>query len=214
MIEELKDIEGSESLVLQWGDRFKGWYLTKKPVRRQNIALVWKGNPEYSFPICNYNYKFIMPSFIEFSKGIISYTEVDRLFGVFRFPRDENGDYVTPMSVMKSDGMLSLNEEEIKKMLKRKSPLVFNAYKIPQFGFEYINITDQVIKDIEHLTDSEFSDFFKKQCETYVESRVKEIKEKILKIPNFLLILSNTLNGLWRSPKEIESATDKILFFE
>jgi hypothetical protein len=212
---ELKDIEGGTRLSDTWGERFEGWYSFKKVTKTESYPLNYKDtNLTYRFVICNYCYKFIMPPKIEFIDGLITYTNGEREFGVFRFPRDEQGNFTAPLKpskIQEAAQALTFTKEEVETLLARKNPLVFNAYKIPQYLFDYINLNDSDIQSIGTITDKEFALQIKNEYDKFIIDTIEEIKLKILNSPNYLLILQNTLNRNWKSLDEVSFATNGII---
>ena len=136
--EELKDIKGSEHMEHEWGDeRFRGWYLTKAEKSCESQPLGYE-DQTYELKVADYNYQFFMPSIIEFTNGIITYSEGERRLGVFRYPKGPDGGYMSPVTSLsqdKIDGLLQLPEEELKELLTNSEVLTFEAFRIPQFGF-------------------------------------------------------------------------------
>ena len=121
--EILVDVEGADHLALEYGERYQGWYYSKKFVRHDTLPLNYKGKDlTYRFIVLNHHYRFVMPMKVEFAGGLISYSDGDRALGVFRFPRDEKGDFVAPISLRPKniEGVVNLTEEQIKKIVKRK----------------------------------------------------------------------------------------------
>ena len=212
-IEELKDDIDGIRLERDYGDDYRGWYFTKKIVRKESLPLNYKSSDlTYVFNICDFNFHFVMPAKFEFSGGMVAYDKGDRLLGVFRFPRDENGKFVAPYPLSKiNKDLTSLTEEDIRKLLAMNKPLVFEAWRIPQFGFEYFDISDFNIKEISDITDIHFAELIKKEHWQIVKDKIDEVKNKIKSIPNFLLILRNVLDYEWRDLNEVSFATDSII---
>jgi hypothetical protein len=211
-IEEIKDVEGS-NLEHIYGERFRGWYVIKKFLRSQSIPLNYKDfDLTYRFNIFDTNYRFVMPSKFEFSGGLITYTVGERNLGIFRFPRDAKGDFSAPISLKRKDiNILSMNEEEIQNVFSRKAPLVFEAFKISQYGFEFLDLTDNDTQDIAKITDSDFANLIKVEYNKIFSERTNEILEKIRSTPNFLLILENTLGRQLRNFSEVSVMTGGII---
>jgi hypothetical protein len=158
----------------------------------------------------------MMPEKMEFSKGTISYTQADRMVGVFRFPRNKEGDFFTPLSVKEiqkeiEDGLKNLSQDQIDKMLELQPPIVFNAFKIPRYGFEYIDVNDFNLKEISDITNPDFSSELKSEFDRIIEGKISEIKQKITSLPNYLLILENTLDRQLRDLKEVSLMTNEII---
>ena len=157
-----------------------------------------------------------MPAKFEFSKGTIKYTKADRIVGVFRFPRNKEGDFFTPLSTKEiqkkiEENLSTLTPEQIDKMLELQPPVVFNAFKIPRYGFEYIDVSDFNLKEISDLTDTDFSSNFKNEFNKIIEEKISEVKAKILSLPNYLLILENTLDRQLKDLKEVSFMTNEII---
>ena len=213
MAAEDKEIDGATPLEIQHGERFKGWHFFKTALRRQSYPLNYKDlDLTYSFAVCDYNYRFILPAIIEFCRGTISYTNADRLLGVFRFPRNKEGDFFTPLFMKDIQEKIQGGIENItREMLELKPPVVFNAFKIPQFGFEFIDICDFNFNEILRLTDSDFVKQFRAEYEGHIEAKTQEIRAKILFLPNYLLILKNTLNRQLKDLNEVSIMTNEII---
>lgn len=196
------------------GERFKGWCFSKTSTGMKTIPLNYKDlDLSYRFVVSDYNFRFIMPSEIEFIEGKISYTEAERLLGIFRFPRNDEGHFVAPFSVSveEIETMMDLPEDDLNKILRNKKPLVFNAYKIPQYGFEFVDITEKDLKEIRKLTDPEFVEFVGNEYMKIIDTKTEEVKKKILSDANYLLILKNVLNRQWKNLDEVSVATNKII---
>lgn len=215
MIEELKDVEGGEHLALRYGDRFEGWYCFKTSLRQESISLGYADTDlSYRFTISDFNCRFIMPAQIEFLEGRISYGDAERQLGVFRFPRDDQGNFATPVSLQEAKTVQDLSrmtEEEIKRLMNRPVPLVFEAFRIPQFGFEYFALTDHDLKEIEKFTNITFVKSLKSKYDGAIEEKMGEIRGKIEALPNNLLILKNVLCQRWKNFDEVSEATNKII---
>lgn len=212
-IEELKDIEGAVHMVHDHGDRFRGWYFFKEFVEKKSIPLKYRDTDlSYMFNIYDYKYMFIMPAKIEFCEGMIAYTPAERHVGIFRFPRDEEGRFRAPFPAMEiEDRIRNLTEEEIKDLLKSKSPLVFEAFKIPRYNFKLFDLNEFTMKEISEITDEDFVLSIKKEHERVIKENVEEIKKKVLAQPDYLLILENTLNRIWKDPSDLVTATGGII---
>jgi len=211
--EVLVDIENAEHLELEHGERFRSWYLTKTVLRKELLPLNYKDlELKYEFVVCAYNIRFIMPPKIEFIGGLISYSSAERKLGIFRFPRDEEGNFCSPISIedMKKIQM-KLTENNIRDLLKRKEPLVFEAFRIPQHVFEFFSVSDRSFVEISDITDKSFSDAIKRQYEMELQKKITIVKEKISSSPNYLLILQNSLNFHWKNLDEVSIVTDKII---
>lgn len=212
MVEYLEDIPGSEHIAIQHGERFNGWYLTKKVLRKQLFSLNYSGGTtSYTFTVCDYHFKFIMPPKVEFKEGLITYSVDERTFGVFRFPRDERGNFCSPIKLDIESNYLELSDDKIKELMKRQNPLTFKAYKIPNFGFEYLVITEKDIEAIRLQADEELSLSIQTIYENELRDKVDEVKNKITALPNYLLILDSVLNLRWTDLREVSFATDGII---
>jgi len=207
--EILEDIKGSEHIAHEYGDRFRGWYLTKTISGKELMPLGYK-DMSFEFTMCDYNYKFIMPGSLKFNDGIISYDESQRLFGVFRFPVGDDGRYCAPLGKQKNT--MELTKEDIKKLMNKKGVLTFDAYKIPQFGFKFLSISDFNINEIEKITSKDFCKSFSYRYKSELLRRKEEIKDKILSSPNYLLILEGVLNRHWKDMPEVSKMTNNILY--
>lgn len=195
-------------------DRYKGWMMFKTPLKNVSYPLNYKESDlSYSFTICDFNCRFVMPSSLELIKGEILYKEGERKLGVFRFPRDGSGNYVTPIAYTQKDldKMMGLSESSLLKIISSKKPLTFNAFKIEQYGFELADISKFNIKEIKDLTDNEYISSAIKERERIINMKIKEIKKKILLLPNYLLILKNVLNRHWKSSGDVGEATNNII---
>jgi len=213
MVEEIKDIENGYNIEHDFGERFRGWYFFKKFIEKKSIPLNYKDkNLSYVFNVYDFKYRFIIPSKIEFNKGMIAYTSDERQIGVFRFPRDEKGDFVAPFPVADiEDKIKLLSDDEVKKMLDKKSPLVFEAFRIPVYGFKLFDISDFNIEEIAKVTDQEFTQAVKHVHDNTILEKTQEIKDRILSLPNYLLILQNVLDRQWKDFSDLTTATDGII---
>ncbi len=212
--EQLFDFSTAVHLADVHGERFEGWFLFKTPLKKESHPLNYKDTDlTFQFILSDYNCRFVMPVELEFIEGKISYTEGERKLGVFRFPRDDKGNFAAPCVIKKEEIeiMMDFSEEELKRVLISRKPLVFNAFQIPQFGFEFIDISDYHFKEIEKLTDLEFTALLRDEQSKIIDDKIVEIKEKILFSPNYLLILKNTLNRQWKNLAELAVATNKII---
>jgi len=214
---ETNEFSDATPLEPVYGEKFRSWYLFKTFLRKQSLPLEYKDfDLNYLFPMWDYNYRFMMPEKFEFSKGTISYTKADRTLGVFRFPRNKEGDFFTPLTTKEihkkiEESLNTLSREQIERMLELQAPVVFNAFKIPRYGFEYIDVSDFNLKEISDITDSEFSADLKKEFDHTIEEKISEVKQKILSLPNYLLILENTLDRQLRDLKEVSFMTNEII---
>jgi len=212
MAEELTDVSGGEHLLHKYGERFKGWYFFKDPLRKETLPLNYPGHElTYTFTVSKFQIRFIIPSKIEFVNGIISYSDAERHLGIFRYPRDEKGDFTSPMLITKISDTLTVDDVDLSEILKRKYPLVFEAFKIPRYGFDYLDISDFNFKEIQSITDEGFVASVIGEYENIYNSKIEEIKVKILSSANYLLILENTLNRLWKNYDEVALATNNII---
>lgn len=210
--EDIKDIEGSDNMEPLWGERFRGWYLTKTEKSCEPKPI---GFGEYQYPlrICDYNYRFIMPSKLEFEDGLITYTAGERLLGVFRFPRDADGKYASPISWNREqvEGLLSMSEEQLKELIQKSEVLTFEAFRIPQYGFEYLDISPVDFSKIGMVTESAFLEDFMQRYDTELNRRIEEVKTKIQSTPNSLFILLSVLNRRAPDMREVALMTDGII---
>ena len=215
---EVKDIEGGTRLSDTWGERFEGWYSFRNVIKAESYPLNYKETDlTYRFNVCKYCYKFIMPPKIEFVDGLITYTNGERELGIFRFPRDEQGNFTAPLKpakIQEATQAMTFSKEEVEKLLARKNPLVFYAYKIPQYLFDYIYLTELNVQELGNITDKKFASEIKAEYDRYMTEKIEEIKTKISSSPNYLLILRNTLNKLWKSFDEVSIATNHIIEIE
>lgn len=211
-IEFVEDIKGSLHLEHDHGERFRGWYLTETFERYDKLPL---NNPDtiYNFRIHDYRFRFVMPSKIEFNGGMVSYSAAERELGVFRFPRDEEGNFCNPIAISEkaNNEPLRFTEEQIKEILKRKSPLTFEAFRIPQYGFQFISVDNKDIKAILKLTDDNYVSQFREEYETNLNAKIEEVKNKVTSSPNYLLILENVLKRYWKNLNEVAFATQNII---
>lgn len=213
-VEILEDVKGGTHLEIDHGERFRGWYSFKAPVREEEIPLNYKDTDlKYKFSICDHNFRFVMSPKIEFAGGLITYSDGERKLGVFRFPRDQEGKFCAPICLdqKKLDEMIEESKKNIEKMLSMKPPVVFNAFKIPQYGFELFDLDVQAQERISEFTDIDFVESLKREHERFIAEKVEKIKSKILSIPNYLLILRNVLDRQWKDFNEVSIATDKII---
>jgi len=154
-----------------------------------------------------------MPPKIEFVDGLITYSDGERKLGIFRYPRDEVGKFCAPISLdeKKLDEMVNSSKEELDKLLSMKSPLVFEAFRIPQYGFELFDLDLKALERISELTDIDFVETLKKMRANFVIQKTALIKSKILSISNYLLILKNVLDYQLKDFNEVELMTDNII---
>jgi len=219
---DVTDIDGSENLEHEWGDRFRGWYLTKTPLKAETFPL-GIDDLTYRFTVCDYNIRFIMPSKLEFIDGLITYTPAERLLGVFRFPRNQDGFFAAPVTLKQKEigKLLEMTPEQIQELIGKREVLTFEAFRVPQFGFEFLSISEKDFIEIERLTGgnryrvitgttAKFSKEFRQHYETKLNAKFDEVKEKIKSTPNNLLILENTLNRNL-AVQEISSMTSGII---
>jgi hypothetical protein len=203
-------------------ERFKDWYLTKTFLRTENISL---GNDiTYSLKVCDHKYKFIIPPKVEFLRGfgdegkvefgVISYSEVERSFGVFRYPVDEKGFFMAPISFEKTlEEVKIFSEKELESLIKDRKVLTFEAFRINNFGFQFFSISDYDFEEIEKLIGKDATLELQSSYKNELKSREDEVKEKILNLPNFLLILQNVLDQKYKNEKEISTMTNGIIHF-
>jgi hypothetical protein len=211
---ELKDIDGGEHWVLKYGDRFEGWYLVKSFLRKESISLNYKDTDlTCGLNIFDFNVRFIMPPKIEFPAGIISYSTGDRHLGVFRFPRDTEGNFTAPLKLTTEDTseVINLSDAQAREIMNRQAPLVFDAYKIPQYGFHFFDLSEFNLQEIVAITDTGFASELKQEHDRFVSKMYVEIQQRVTSSPNFLLILKNVLNREWQNLEEVAVATGGII---
>jgi hypothetical protein len=219
----VEDIPGSVHLKDLWGDRFRGWYQTQLFKRTELIALEVK-DLTYQFKVCDFQFRFVMPPRVEFCRGInadgkieygiIDYSQEQRLLGVFRFPLDEKGFFASPLTTEKirSDFMF-LSAQEMKDLIQNKKVLTFEAFRTPFFGFEYFNMKENDFNEITILAGDSVSDTIQSTYEKDLADRMSIVKEKILSLPDNLLILQNILDKKYTNEKEISEMTGNIIHF-
>lgn len=210
---EVKDVENALHLEHEHGKRFRGWYFFKNFIEKKSIPLNYKDTDlNYLFNIYEYKYNFIIPSKIEFSEGMIAYTLPERMLGIFRFPRNEQGKFVAPFPVINVERkLMDLSEDKLKELLRAQQPLVFEAFRIPIYSFTLFDLNDFNMKEISEITDLDFIASVKKEHEHVINQMIEEIKSKILSLPNYLLILENVLNRQWKNLGELATATGGII---
>lgn len=203
-MEYLEDISGADHMESEWGERFRGWYFFKRPLRKETL---FHNDVTYAFNVCNYHYQFIMPSKLEFSGGLISYSDAERQLGVFRYPRGENGRFSAPISLkgLVKD-VMNLTPEEIKSLISNRQVLTFEAFRIPQYGFEFFCVTDQDFKDMGPVGHA-----FCEEYEWVLRGKMEEVKSKITTSPNYLLILRNVLDFELKNMSEVAFMTGEII---
>jgi hypothetical protein len=204
-MEYLEDISGADNMEPEWGERFRGWYFFKRPLRKETLSF---NGVTYTVNVCDYHYQFIMPSKLEFSGGLISYSEAERQLGVFRFPRGEDGQFSAPVS-MKSlvKDVMNLTSEEIKSLLSNRQVLTFEAFRVPQYGFEFFCVADRDFEDLASVA----GQGFRGEYEALLEGKVNEVKTKITSSPNNLLILRNVLDFELKDLAEVAFMTGGII---
>lgn len=215
MTETLVDLKGHEPLMYDHGDRFRGWYKSLEVLRTESHPLNYEDKDlTYTFRVCDYNYKFVMPMKLEFSEGMIAYSDAERLLGVFRFPQKDDGRFSAPVALNKEDleaDMNNLTEEQLQDLLRNRKVLTFEAFRIPQFGFEYVDINADDLEAIAKITDRGFARTIREAFEQEVRTKEEEVKEKIKSIPNHLLILQNVLNFQLKDMAEVSHMTNNII---
>jgi hypothetical protein len=218
----LEDITGSDHLEPEWGERFRSWYVTKTFERKEKFPLPDNKNAEID--VFNFQYRFIMPAKIEFCRGldgggnilhgIISYSEAERLLGVFRFPLDANGFFSTPISANDTaDSIKNLSDDELRDLIGKKKVLTFEAFRIPFFGFQFFNIQGSDFEAIQRDFGLIFTNSLRRSYEAEMASRIEDVKSKISAVPNNLLILQNVLDLRWTDEKEVSTMTNGIIHF-
>ena len=223
MAEYVEDIPGSVHLKDLWGDRFRGWYQTQVFKRTELISLE-VGDLTYQLKVCDFQFRFVMPPRIEFSRGlnqdgkveygIIDYSKEQRLLGVFRFPLDEKGFFASPITTEKirSDFMF-LSVQEMKDLIQNKKVLTFEAFRIPFFGFEYFSMKENDFNEMTILAGDGISGTIQSTYEKDLADRMSIVKAKIESLPNILLILQNILDKKYTNEKEISEMTGNIIHF-
>jgi len=214
MTEELYDIKGSDHLVHTHGERFRGWYLTKTYLRTETLPLEYKDfDLSYRFKVFDYNFKFFIPSKLEFVGGIISYSDAERQLRMFRYPQDEEGGFTSPLTAAQiKEQLINLSEDDLRELLRKRKVLTFEAFRIPQFGFEYFGLSGDDESDITKITDKSFFDDLKKHSDAIVFEKIREVKGRISSGPDYLLILQNILDRQWKNIEEACQATNKIIW--
>jgi len=209
--EVLEDIKGATNLEHEYGERYKGWYLVKTAVKKEQISLGYRDSDlSYGFPICDYNFRFILPSVLEFDDGTLTYDEAQRQFGIFRFPISEDGKFCAPLKTSTADCM-KLSEEDIKSLLGSKQVITFDAYKISRYGFQFFSLGEHNFNEIAKITDQKYASDFRDRFEKELVRKTEEVKKKISSSPNYLLILLNVLNHRLRDLKEVSVMTNNII---
>lgn len=211
--EDVHDVEDAVHLMHDHGERLRGYYLLKTFKETQTLPLGFSDSTlSYRFSICKFEVRFVMPSKLEFIGGILSYTDSERELGVFRFPRAPDGSFSSPVVIPKDQqNISSLTEEDIEKLLRAPQPLVFDAFKVPRFHFEYLDITPFNVQEIEQITSADHARVLKTEYDKNFNTLLEGIKTKITSAPNFLLILENTLNQFWKNLDEVAIATSGII---
>jgi hypothetical protein len=210
-VEEIKDVEGL-NLEHIYGEQFRGWYVIKKFLRAETMPLNYKEfDLSYRFNIFDNRYRFVMPAKLEFDGKLITYSVGDRNLGVFRFPRDSQGNFSAPIFLGPKSLNVNMSPEEAAEVLSKKPPLVFEAFKVPQYGFELMDVTEKDVQELAIITDSSFAELIKKECGKIFSERTNEVIEKIKSTPNFLLILENTLGRQLRNLNEISVMSNGII---
>lgn len=216
-VEEIFDIKEATNMALDHGERFTGWYLFKNFLKEKELPLNYPADKDkkYSFKIYDYNFRFIMPPSIEFSSGVISYSEAERRFGIFRFPQKGDGTFSAPLVLNKKKNkniLKDLTKSQIQDLVgSKRKVLTFEAFKIPQFGFEQIFIDDKELDRIAAITDRAFARDIRREYESVINNKISEVKEKIKSSCNYLLILKNVLNLQWKNVEEVAKATNNII---
>lgn len=212
-VEDVVDIPGAKNMEHEYGPRFKGWYLFKEFVRKETLPIGFE-DVNYKFNVFGYEAVFIIPSKIEFPAGIISYSQAERELGVFRFPRTIEGEFTTPVSLTREkidETVQSMTEEDLANLLKAPLPLVFNAFKIPHYGFEYFDFSPTDVQEIERITTPEHALNLKRSHEEALSNLLIIIRNKIESGCNYLSILQNILDRNWKHLPDAAIATDDII---
>ena len=88
---------------------------------------------------------------------------------------------------------------------------MFEAFRIPQFGFTFFEMDALDIKKISEITNINFAiDIKSNYCNT-LDKKIAEVIEKIEGLPNFLLILKTTLDENSGDLEEVARITNKII---
>jgi len=209
---ELFDVQGAENLAHQHGDRFLGYYHFQNKLGLSKIPL-GVHDLSYEFTLVKHTVRFVIPSNIEFNNGIISYADPERQLGMFRYPRDRQGNFCTPLNISKEiqDAVISLTPEAMEKLLNAPRPLLFEAFRIPFHRFEFYDLTEQNLQEIERLTDADFMQSVKQRHAEVVDATFKDILSKIEASPNYLLILQKVLNREMTDFDAVSKATNNII---
>jgi hypothetical protein len=221
-MEYIGNINSAEHLEPKWGERFRSWYVTEVFNRKEKF--IGSDDWTYDLNVFDYQYRFIMPSRIEFSKGInedgkivygvINYTESERLLGVFRFPQESGGFFAAPLNITKTIEIVkNFSSDQLKELINKKKVLTFEAFRIPFFGFQFFKIMDSDFEEIEKLRGVNFANYLRDSYIRDRDDRLNEIKLKITALPNNLLILQNVLDLRWTDEKEISMMTEGIIHF-
>lgn len=218
--EELFDIKEAEHLLHSHGERFKGWYLFKSFLKKQKLPLNYPGSDKsFDFRVFDYSVRFIMPPSLEFKEGVIPYSDAERRFGIFRFPRGSDGRYKVPVPSDKVKKTIKDQMEELKKMdsaqvqdmLRGRKVLTFEAFRIPQHGFEHIYLDAGEIEQIAKETDRVFARQIREEYDAVISQRISEVKKRIEEDCNYLLILVQVLNLETRDVERVSQITDRII---
>lgn len=209
--ETLLDIDGAEHLFLTRGAPFKSYYLFKTFKRTESLSL-GKDGLTYRFNIFHNEIRFVIPSKVEIPGGIISYTDAERLFGLFRYPRNDKGDFFSPFTVKLDQGKINaLTEDEVNKLLKNPYPLVFEAFRIPAHVFDYSDITNADLEKIRDICGAEHTEVLKKKYDEAISHALNKAAEAISAGPNYLVILLDILSHRRTDYTEVTRITDNIL---
>lgn len=211
---DLYDVKDSVHLKHEYGERLEGWYLKKIFLEKKDLTLTYEERKfTYSFDMYDFNFRFIMPSIINFAGGTLTYSNGERELGVFRFPRDKDGNFVAPISLNGegNKGFMNLSKENVSELLSRLDPLVFEAFRITQYGFESFDLTDSIIRDMRRDTDADFVEYVKGLSNRIIKEKTAEIIEIISSRTNYLLILKNVLNRQWVDLGEVALMTGNII---
>ena len=205
--ETLVDLDDAEHLYLKHGDRFLNWYMFKSFNKKETLPL-GKDSLSMEFDISEFTVKFVMPSTIKVSDGMISYSTGERLLGMFRFPRNLEGDFLSPFSKKDGRDWSKITPEELARM---PHPLVFEAFRIPTHTFQYSDLTDSALVKITELCGAEHAEIFKLRHGEMLQAALGKILERIESGHNFLLILGEVLCRKRVDLDEVAAETDKII---
>lgn len=205
--ETLVDLDDGEHLYLKYGDRFLNWYMFKSLKKKETLPL-GKDDLSMEFDIVEFEVKFIMPPMVKVSEGLISYSTGERLLGMFRFPRNLDGEFLSPFSKKDTRDWSGITPEELSRM---PHPLVFEAFRIPVHTFQYADFTENTFKKIADLCGAEQAEVFKSRYDEMLQVTLGKISDKIKSGLNFLLILEDVLCRKRIDLDKVAVETDNII---